>query len=126
MALPRFSITAPFASMDRFTMTANALPLPVTDIAPNDFQATENPPLIGFTVDPALSPQLKDLSCFASGQTVTPEVKHPTPSRVELRYPATPDTDRLRINCTLPAPKSEDENPRWRWFGMMVKLPTAR
>lgn len=123
LALPRFSITAPFAALDRFTMTANALPLPVTAIAPTDFQALENPPLIGFTVDPALAPQIKDLSCFASGQTVAPEVKHPTPTRVELRFPSPLDTDHLRINCTLPAPKGEDENLRWRWFGMMIKLP---
>ena len=32
--------------------TANALPLPVTDVMPEDMLIEENPPLIGFTVAP--------------------------------------------------------------------------
>ncbi len=120
-ALPRFSMTGPFGSLERFQMVARALPLPVTDITPADPLLREGTPVIGFTVDPALQAGLKTLSCFAStAEKMALDTAGDT--RIEMRLKGGYDDTRLRINCTMPGP-GEGEDMRWRWFGMMLLTP---
>ncbi len=115
MALPRFTMTNDYGDLDRFRLTANALPLPVSDIVPEDTPLAQNPPIIGFTVTPDIE-NLARLSCFASSLGKLPLMRIGG-TRVEIR-PAQPFTDRrTRINCTLP------DGHRWRWFGMLLIAP---
>ncbi|MBU0800957.1 MAG: polysaccharide deacetylase family protein [Alphaproteobacteria bacterium] len=124
-ALPRFAMTESYGGLDRFLMTAHALPLPVTDISPSDPRLENAQPEIGFTIDPALKGRLKDLSCFAAGQG-KPEIQIVGATRVEIRLEKPFSTERARLNCTLPGPAPEPgEDPTWRWFGMMMTLPAA-
>lgn len=124
-ALPRFVMTESYGDLDRFLMTAHALPLPVTDVSPADPRLDNAKPAIGFTVDPALKAGLKNLSCFAAGQG-RPEIQIAGETRVELRLEKAFTTDRPRINCTMPGPAAAPgEEERWRWFGMMMNLPTT-
>lgn len=125
-ALPRFTMTEDYGDLDRFRMTARALPLPVTDIEPGNTEVSANPPSIGFTVDPSLKKTLKSLSCFASG-IGRPALEIIGESRVELRMGLPFDEDRIRINCTMPGPPPQDalEEQSWRWFGMLLNLPAA-
>ena len=122
-ALPRFSMTDSYGSLDRFRMTANALPLPLTDITPADPQLDTNAPSIGFTIEKDLTGSIDRLSCFASNQSrLTKEIVNDT--RIELRLDRPFDSERVRINCTMPGPAGEeDEEPRWRWFGMLMTAP---
>lgn len=131
LALPRFTITNEFSDIERLRLTSDALPLPVSDVAPVSMVVDGKPPFPGFTVPAALSASdLKSLTCFAAGAgriNVTILGKN----RVELRFPAgTADgsegfvTWRGRINCTLPAKADEDgAEPRWRWLGFLFAVP---
>ena len=119
MALPRFIMTDIFGDIDRFRLTANALPLPVADIMPDDMVMADNPPMIGFTV----SPEIKDLdrlSCFISGLGKTELVK-PGGNRVEIRLDEPLVDRRTRVNCTIPDDTVIPGQPQsWRWFGMQL------
>lgn len=107
IALPRFTMTDQYGDIDRFRLVTNALPLPVSELS-------QTPP-IGFTLPETLNP--KNLRCFISGQ------EKPTletlGARVEIR-PKDPIESRTRINCTLPGPKTIDDNQKWRWLGMLL------
>lgn len=119
LALPRFTMTDNFGGLDRFRLTASALPFPVSGITPEDTALTQNPPMIGFTVAPEIK-DLSKLSCFVSGIGKVGIMK-PGGNRVEIRV-ETPFTDRrTRINCTLPDDTViPGETPGWRWLGMLL------
>lgn len=121
-ALPRFVMTESFGDLDRFLITINALPLPVYDVVPEDALPHKNPPAIGFSI----AQTIKDpsaVSCFISGAGKA-EVKH-LGHRMEIRLPEPLSDNRARINCTLPdtAATAPGEALKWRWFGMLLKLP---
>jgi hypothetical protein len=122
MDLPRFSMTGEYSDFDRFMLTAHALPLPVSDIVPDDKSITDNPPLVGFTVTPDIN-NLSKLSCFASGVEGKLPLTRIGGNRVEIRLPQ-PFTDRrTRINCTVPNDAFiPGEAQSWRWFGLMLTL----
>lgn len=122
MALPRFTMTDNFGDIDRFRLTANALPLPVTGVTPDDTLLSQNPPMIGFTVTPDIA-DLSRLSCFISGVGKVNVVK-PGGNRAEIRLQS-PFTDRrTRVNCTLPDDTViPGAAPGWRWFGMLLVDP---
>ncbi len=123
MALPRFTMTDSFADLDRFRLTANALPLPVSDIEPEDPYIKDNSPITGFTIHPSLSSELDSLSCFSSAYG-RPQIEA-IGNRIELRHEGNLDQTRIRINCTMPGPSQPepDGTPRWRWFGMLLNKP---
>ena len=70
-ALPRFTLTERYGDMDRFLMTANALPFPATDISPDDPHLKSLTPSVGFTVPEDMAKSLKSLSCFSSTEEKT-------------------------------------------------------
>ena len=115
-ALPRFVMNECFGSVDRFRLAANALPLPVTDLTPDDPLLTVNPPSLGFTVADGVG-DLSRLACFAAGQGRT-ALERVTEDRVEVRIRDPFPPGRTRVNCTLPAPDG-----RWRWLGMQFVVP---
>lgn len=120
-ALPRFIMTDNFGDLDRFRLTANALPLPVSDVIPDDMLLKENQPIIGFTV--AADLPLSKLSCFASGLGKL-DVTRPGGGRVEIRLKEPLQDRRTRINCTLPDDTVIPGQPAsWRWFGMQLIAP---
>lgn len=119
-ALPRFTQTEAYADMERFVMTANALPLPAKDLSPSDPRLNDLKPAIGFTVPEGLAKSLKDMSCFTGGKKPDLQILG---SRVEIRMTAPFEEDRPRINCTLPVAGAGGEEPRWRWLGMMFTVP---
>ncbi len=122
-ALPRFTMTESHGGLDRFRLTVNALPLPVTEIQPKDPLLQTKKPSIGFTVDKELTAQIKNISCFVSGQA-KPELEIIGESRVELRLEKPFETERIRVNCTMPLPVDDNyEDPSWRWFGMLLIAP---
>ncbi len=119
LALPRFIMTDNYGDLDRFRLTANALPLPVTDMIPEDMVLKENPPMIGFTVTPELT-ALSKLSCFASGIGKL-DMTRPGGGRVEIRLKEPLQERRTRINCTLPDDTVIPGRPQsWRWYGMQL------
>jgi peptidoglycan/xylan/chitin deacetylase (PgdA/CDA1 family) len=121
-ALPRFTLTERYADMDRFVMTANALPMPVRDVSPADPHLDTLNPVIGFTLPESLSKSIKSISCFSSSDE-KPKLDF-LGSRIEIRMSELSE-DRPRINCTLPVATAPGEDPRWRWFGMMYTVPAA-
>lgn len=121
--LPRFSMTESHGGLDRFRLTADALPLPVTDIEPRDPVLATARPSIGFTVDKSLEDELANLTCFVSGQG-KPDLEIIAGNRIELRLEKDFESERARINCTLPLAAGENyEEPRWRWFGLLLIPP---
>jgi poly-beta-1,6-N-acetyl-D-glucosamine N-deacetylase len=119
-ALPRFSMTEAYGDEERFRLVVNALPLPVSDLAPSDPYLTTHTPSIGFTLDEALAGHAQNLSCFAADQERI-RIEYIGQKRVELRLEKPFDEDRVRINCTLPVPSTgPDEMPRWRWLGLLL------
>ncbi len=121
-ALPRFTMTDAFGDLERFQLTARALPLPVGDVTPEDMLLKDNPPMIGFTVTQEI-PSLGKLSCFLSGAGKA-DVTRPGGGRVEIRLPEPLDVRRTRVNCTLPDDTIVPGEPQsWRWFGMLLIAP---
>jgi hypothetical protein len=116
--LPRFTFNEHYGEMDRFRLAVNALPLPVHDVVPDDpkLTAEQNPPMYGFTVDPAVG-ALDGLACYADGRGEVP-VKTLAGQRVEVRLEEPFRPGRARVNCTLRAPSG-----RWRWFGRQFYVP---
>lgn len=122
LALPRFIMTDNYGDLDRFRLTANALPLPVGDVIPEDMVLKENPPMVGFTVTPELG-SLSKLSCFASGIGKL-ELARPGSGRIEIRLTDPLQERRTRINCTLPDNTVIPGRPQsWRWFGVQLIAP---
>jgi len=118
-ALPRFIMTDIYGDIDRFRLTANALPLPVADVIPDDMVMAENPPMIGFTVSPEIK-DLAPLSCFISGLGKI-EMMKPGGNRVEIRLDEPLVDRRTRVNCTIPDDTIIPGQPQsWRWFGMQM------
>ena len=123
--LPRFSMTEPYGDIERFRLTAFALPLPVTDASPRDPYVKDGKPEIGFTVDKALQGQIKSMSCFSSTSEKA-KLQVLAGNRVEIRLDNPFEDERGRINCTMPGPIDEaSEQPRWRWYGMMLTMPVS-
>jgi hypothetical protein len=116
-ALPRFSMTERFGSLERFHLVTKAMPLPAYDIAPESTtgDASSLTNTIGFSVPEILSPELKNLSCFVSGQE-EPHIEI-LGNRVEIR-PKTTISGKTRINCTLPFYKKRETF--WRWQGFIL------
>ena len=117
-ALPRFVMTEAFGSGERFRLAANALPLPVVDVTPDDPVLSVNPPLPGFTVAGDVG-DLSHLACFASGQGRA-TLERVAEDRIEVRVAEPFPPGRARLNCTLPTAEG-----RWRWFGMQFVVPEA-
>jgi poly-beta-1,6-N-acetyl-D-glucosamine N-deacetylase len=113
LSLPRFILTDAYGSLERFRLAAQALPLYVADVTPDDLvlDDTDNPPALGFTVDPMVG-DIAQLACFASGVGRT-ALETVGGRRVEARVREKLPSGRVRVNCTLPGPDS-----RWRWFGV--------
>ena len=115
-ALPRFTLNDAFGSLERFRLSADALPLLVTEVTPADGVADGNPPHFGFTVDPAMG-EIDQLACFASGLGRA-QLENVGGRRVEVRLDEPLASGRTRINCTLPT-----TDGRWRWFGAQLSIP---
>ncbi|MEX0693740.1 MAG: polysaccharide deacetylase family protein [Rhodospirillales bacterium] len=114
--LPRFAMNEAYGSIDRFRLAANALPISVTDITPDNPTIGEpNPPLIGFTT---IWPEngLDRMSCFAS-HVETLDIQR-LGRRIEVRTDQPMPPGRTRLNCTMPA-----GNGSWYWFGRQFYVP---
>lgn len=116
--LPRFAMNDPFASVERFRLAVQALPLLVTDVTPAEMALDSNTPAIGFTLDPMMGANaIPALACFVSG-VGRAEVTELGDRRIEVRPREALPTGRSRLNCTLPANEG-----RWRWFGLQFVAP---
>lgn len=115
-ALPRFALNERYGGLDRFTLVAQALPLPVADVTPSEPVLADNPPAFGFTVTADVG-DLGRLNCYASGAGAT-IVERLGARRIEVRIDEAFAPGRARINCTLPGPDG-----RWRWFGTQFLVP---
>ena len=106
-----------YGSLDRFRLAANALPLRVRDITPEDPVLKRNPPALGFTV---LDSQagLDRLACFASNLSAPAQLERLGEGRIEIRLANPFPPGRSRVNCTIPGP-----GDRWRWFGLQLYVP---
>ena len=113
--LPRFALNETYGDIDRFRLTANALPLPVTDRVPPDLILRENPPPFGFTVIDDIT-RVDLIDCYASGIGRTSVER--LGQRVEVRIAEPFPPGRARTNCTMPGPDN-----RWRWFGIQFFIP---
>ena len=108
--LPRFAMNEAYGSLDRFKLAANALPLSVSDLVPNDPSLSDrNPPNIGMTVTWPKD-GLDRIKCYSS-HTDQLDVQL-LGTRLEVRMTEAMPKGRTRVNCTLPA-----GNGRWHWFG---------
>jgi len=115
-ALPRFSLTEAYGSLERFRLVAATLPLPVTDLTPTmPVLGDRNPPNIGFTLSERIGP-VPNVTCFASGQGKVSVERLPA-GRIEVRLPSPFPQGRARLNCTA------IEGERWRWFGRQFYVP---
>lgn len=116
-SLPRFSMTEHHSSIERFHLVTKALPLPAYDATPQDTlgNAQDIIDMIGFSVPENLTAELKNLSCFVSGQE-NPHIEI-IGNRVEIR-PQDTILTKTRINCTLPFRQKHET--LWRWQGFIL------
>lgn len=121
LALPRFTQTERYGDLERFRMTASALPLPVTDISPTSPFLSSLSPAIGFSMPASLLKDIKSLSCFSSSSE-KPEIEILNTSRVEIRMDKPFEEDRPRINCTMPVAGKDGDDTRWRWYGALYTV----
>ncbi len=115
-SLPRFVMNETYGSVERFQLAANALPLPVSDLTPDDPLLTVNPPPLGFTIGESVGDSSR-LACFAAGQGRT-VLERIADDRVEVRIKDPFPPGRARVNCTLPT-----TDGRWRWLGVQFLIP---
>jgi len=120
-SLPRFIMTNEYGDIDRFTLTANALPLPVNDVIPNDNLILKNPPLIGFSLTNEINNNSK-ISCFASNIGKL-KLSKLSDNRIEIRPQLEFLDRRNRINCTMRTKLKDTAKLTWRWFSMMLINP---
>lgn len=118
--LPRFAMNEAYGDLDRFRMAANALPIPLSDVVPDDVVIREsaNPPLAGFTISTPIR-GLDTLACYASHQGKV-RLERLGDERFELRFDKPMPKGRTRLNCTMPA-----GDGRWRWAGRQFYRPGA-
>lgn len=127
MALPRFTMTNKYGDVERFRMTANVLPLAVSDVVPEDPYIRNAHDrgniMVGFTIDPRTE-HLASLSCFVS-ETGKATLSKIGDSRIEMRLDSDFPDRKKRINCTLPAIDPDTGAETWRWFGMVLTAPAS-
>ena len=114
--LPRFALNQNYGDIDRFKLIADTLPLGARAVTPTDQVLTENPPAVGFTIEPPLANR-NSLACFASGG-VGASLGHQEGGRVEVTFDRAFPPGRARLNCTAPA-----GGGRWHWFGLQFVAP---
>jgi poly-beta-1,6-N-acetyl-D-glucosamine N-deacetylase len=128
LAIPRFSITDESGDMDHFSTIINALPIPLSELEPQEMILNTPTPSIGFSIPAALEKHTADLQCFASDQS-KPSIEILGKTRVELRLQAPITQYKTHINCIIPL-KSQDSNGEektyWRWMGMLLIYPKAQ
>lgn len=117
--IPRFTLTDGFGDIERFRMLINALPIPATDIQPENHVIKDKEPLFGFSVPEKYNDILNSVSCFISGLGKATLEKIGN-NRIEIRPPQPLDNGRVRINCT--ANTGNTNTPQWHWFGMLYTL----
>lgn len=117
---PRFPMNESFGSIERVRQVLNALPLPVSDVEPQDVLLRPgrgaNPPVLRFTVAPGIE-RLHQLACYTGqGRPVTPvQIGE---RRYELRAPEVMLPPRDRLSCTVPSAQAG----RFRWFGIQFTV----
>ncbi|MBK67365.1 MAG: polysaccharide deacetylase [Rickettsiales bacterium] len=124
-ALPRFAMTENYGGLERFKLTANALPIKIKEFQPTDFHidsSDDNPPSIGFTFAEDYD-GAKSLSCFSNSEGDL-KLDH-FGKRIEIRLSEPLSEGRARINCTMPAYFDETGNQRWRWFGLLFTVESS-
>ena len=94
----------------------DTLPLGARAVTPADQIMVENPPTVGFAIEPPLANRAS-LACYASGGVAT-TIEHGDDGRVEVIFDRPFPPGRARLNCTAPA-----EGGRWRWFGLQLVAP---
>ena len=117
LSLPRFALSGGFGSLERLTLAANALPLPMDNVTPADTVLGRNPPEMGFTVAKGID-GLGGLACYASHESGPARLERLGERRFEIRFSRPFGPGRGRVNCTLAA-----GNDRWRWFGLQFYIP---
>ncbi|HEX6957177.1 MAG TPA: polysaccharide deacetylase family protein [Ferrovibrio sp.] len=118
--LPRFPMNEHYGSLDRLHQAVEALPLPVSDITPQDvlirLGQTPNPPVLGFTVAPGVE-RLKQMRCYTGpGEAVA--ITDLGGQRFAVTPPKAFAPPRERISCTVPT----QEQGRFRWFGIQFTV----
>lgn len=120
--LPRFPIVGQHSNLDYFKTIINALPLPVSNLEPQNPMIGRETPAIGFTVDPELKDDIDALNCYVNG-TEKAEIEKIGLSRIEIRLKSTfINQSQTRVNCTLPVLSNQDDDSisdQWRWIGFL-------
>ena len=114
--LPRFALNESYGTMDRFGLIVDTLPLGARDVTPADQIIVENPPAVGFIIEPPLA-NPASLACYASGGLAA-TLAHEDDGRVEVSFDKPFPPGRARLNCTAPA-----GGGRWHWFGLQMVAP---
>ena len=114
--LPRFALNQTYGAADRFKLIVDTLPLGAHTVTPTEQILEENPPTVGFTIEPPLA-NPGSLACYASGG-VRAALDHQEGGRVEVTFDGSFPPGRVRLNCTAPA-----EAGRWHWFGLQYVAP---
>ena len=118
--LPRFAMNENFGGIGPL-QTRGQCPSPGRDggDACRPFViGSNNPPILGFTVQEPAAKRLSGLACYASGQGKVRIER--LGSRVEVRLQEAFSSGRARINCTMPT-----RSGRWRWFGLQFYVPKS-
>jgi len=115
--LPRFPMAAHFADIDSFRTKAATLALPVISAKPEEPVTEQHQPSITITLnnEETSDIQLKQLSCFISGQGQT-AVQWLDKIRFTLTAARPLPEGRNRYNCTAP---SKQKSGRYYWFSRL-------
>ena len=96
-----------YGDLKRLKLAANALPIIVKDISPENNFIKNNPPDFGFTLSSKIKP-MKVVKCFSSNGIVT-DTKRIGKFRIEVRLKDKFPNARGRINCTMAAKKEDGD-----------------
>lgn len=116
--LPRFAMTGRFSSVERLTLAASSLAMPIQNLSP------VSPKLDGETLDFIFDltdefSGVERLACFVSGRGEVALVRSALTVQVKRIDGLSPG--RTRINCTMPAGEG-----RFRWLGMQYYVSKRR
>ncbi len=112
MYLPRFALNERYGELDRFMFAAQALPLNIKDLIPDNMYLKDmTKPNIEFTITSDV--KTDQLTCFANtgGDWNEQKIEKVTKNRIKLLLDNGFESGRGRLNCT----SNNDGN--WHWFG---------
>ena len=116
-ALPRFPVSEQFSNLNALMDKLNSLPMPVTEIKPNETITNVTMPVMMVTLQKTIKGK-ETLQCFASGQGAA-RIRWVAENRFTVQAKKPLRVRRSRYNCTI----KDSRTGRYFWYSHLWLQP---